>query len=322
LLALEYWSQRQVKGAATRLFKRLAWIGAGFVGGLLPVIIYFGALQLLPRLGLVFVLGESHVSDAVVGPIFLILYPLIGLGMSNLPLLIMALAGCWLMLRDRSTPGLQRYILPLWFLLAWIEAGFSRRLFLHYYLLIVPPLSLLAAWLLVRLVQAGQRSSRLQAAALAASLFLLLSIGTAYVYRNGGYLYHYIRYKTGQEAYRSFVLNGWPPDGPTLVGLQDMADYVQAHSAPEDRIYIWSDDVQLYFLANRRCALDLIWPVSLESPDVPGGLAEMHRRLFVPTTKFIIVAWDNPPDWLAQGLADNYKLAETIGGRKIYQRVQ
>jgi hypothetical protein len=49
--------------------------------------------------------------------------------------------------------------------------------------------------------------------------------------------------------------------------------------------------------------------------------ADMQRRLFAPTTKFIVVARDDPPDWLRQGLAENYKLAETIAGRKVYQRV-
>jgi hypothetical protein len=48
--------------------------------------------------------------------------------------------------------------------------------------------------------------------------------------------------------------------------------------------------------------------------------ADMQHRLFAPTTKFIVVARDDPPDWLRQGLAENYKLAETIAGRKVYQR--
>jgi len=257
-----------------------------------------------------------------------VLYPLIGLGMSNLPLLIMGLAGAWLMARDHSLPAWGRSILPLWLLLAWIEAGVSRKLFLHYYLLIVPPLSLLAAWLLVRLgslqnlrAESGHLGKPLGSwARMVVPAVLALTIGLAYVYRNGGYLYHYALYKTGQEPYRAFVLNGWPPDGPILVALQDIADYVQAHSTPDDRIYIWSDDVQLYYLADRRCALDLIWPVYLESSAVPGGPADMQRRLFAPTTKFIVVARDDPPEWLRQGLAENYELAQVIDGREVYQR--
>jgi hypothetical protein len=328
MLGLEFWSQRRVAGAAARLVGRLGWIAAGFAAGLLPALIYFGTLNLLPRLALALALGEAHVGNSSDSPLFVVLYPLIGLGMSNLPLLLLGLAGAWAMLRDRSLPGLQRSILPLWLLLAWIEAGISRKLFLHYYLLIVPPLSLLAAWLVVRL--GSVYSPRVGPEGLAGPLrvwpriaipvALVLAIGTAYIYRNGGYLAHYARYATGQESYRDFVLNGWPPDGPILVALQDMADYVQAHSTPDDRIYIWSDDVQLYYLADRRCALDLIWPVYLESPAVPGGPADMQRRLFAPTTKFIVVARDDPPDWLRRGLAGNYKLAQVIAGREVYQR--
>jgi hypothetical protein len=298
----------------------LGWIGAGFVAGTLPVIIYFGGLKLLPRLSLAFTLGQAHIDDTSAGMIFLLLYPLIGLSMSNLPILIMGLSGAWLMLRERSMPGLQRSIIPLWLLLSFVEAGFSRKLFLHYYLLIVPPLSLLAAWLLTQLHYTGQRHYGIKPIALIVSALLLLSIGIAYIYRNGGYLYHYIRYETGIESYRAFVLNGWPPDGPTLVALQDIADYIQAHSTPKDRIYIWSDDVQLYYLANRRCALDFIWPIYVESPLVPGSPEEMQRRILASSTKFIVIAQDNPPGWLTQGLAEHYKLAEIIEGRKIYQR--
>ena len=346
MLWLEFWPQRRDDRARARLVGRLGWMAAGFAVGLLPVIAYFGALNLLPRLALALSLGQVHVGNSSDSPVFLVLYPLVGLGMSNLPLLILGLAGAWLMARDRSLPAWGRSILPLWLLLAWIEAGVSRKLFLHYYLLIVPPLSLLASWLLVRLssiqslrdpkgfgpswpapaclgrqARAGrEKSLGAWPKIVAPAAVLVLAVGIAYVYRNGGYLVHYARYAAGQETYRDFVLNGWPPDGPILVALQDIADYVRAHSTPDDRIYIWSDDVQLYYLADRRCALDLIWPVYLESPAVPGGPADMLRRLFAPTTKFIVVARDNPPDWLRQGLAENYRLAQVIAGREVYRR--
>jgi 4-amino-4-deoxy-L-arabinose transferase-like glycosyltransferase len=332
MLGLEFWPQRHVAGAAARLALRLGWMAAGFVAGWLPVIIYFGALNLLPRLALVLVLGEVHVGDSSGGnsgnPLFLVLYPLIGLGMSNLPLLILGLAGAGSMLRERSMPSLQRAILPLWLVLSWIEAGIGLKLYLHYYLLIVPPLSLLAAWLLARLgsisnlrVDAGKLEKLLGSwPKIVVPAALVLAICVAYGYRNGGYLAHYVRYATGQESYRDFVLNGWPYDGPTLIALQDLADYMQAHSTPDDRIYVWSDDVQLYYLADRRCAVDIIWADRLETPVMPGGLAGTQRRLLAPTTKFIVVAWDNPPDWLRQGLAEHYELTQVIAGREVYQR--
>jgi hypothetical protein len=76
----------------------------------------------------------------------------------------------------------------------------------------------------------------------------------------------------------------------------------------------------LYYLADRRCAVDIIWPDRLETPVMPGGLAGTQRRLLARTTKLIVVAWDNPPDWLRQGLAEHYELTQVIAGRKVYQR--
>lgn len=314
VLLLEFWGQRGEEGSTARLLKRSGWIGAGFVAGISPVIIYFGMLKLLPRLGLVFALGQAHVSDDTNGPIFLLLYPIMVLGVSNLPNLVIGLTGALLMLRDRTMPAWERSVIPLWLVLSWVEAGFSRKPFPHYDLLVIPPLTLLSAWWLIRLHRVVKNKS----VASMVSALLLLSIGIAYIYHNGAYLNSYIRYKIGQETYQAFVLRA--PYGFTLITLQDVADYIQAHSTPEERIYLWGTDVQVYYLANRRCALDFIWPHFVESPVVPGGPEEMRRRLLAPSTKYIVVTQDDPPAWLSQGLAENYRLAETIEEWDIYRR--
>jgi hypothetical protein len=47
----------------------------------------------------------------------------------------------------------------------------------------------------------------------------------------------------------------------------------------------------------------------------------VERLVFAPTTKFIVIAQDNPPAWLIDGLAKHYTLVKIIDNRKIYQRV-
>jgi hypothetical protein len=317
----QFWARRNEPDAVGRLVRRTIWVGGGLLLGLLPVVVYFGALGLLPRLGLVFTLGQRHVSAALVNPLFILLFPITGLTIANLPLLILGLSGGLLMPLDKSLPPLPRRLIPLWLLLSFVEAGISRNAFPHYYLLITPPLSLLAAWLVTQLYRLAQLKLKFKPVVWAVPTLLLLAVGGVYLFINGGYLNHYFRYKTGQETFRDFVLYSWPPTGEMFVALQDIADYVQAHSQADDRIYIWSEEVQLYYLANRRCALDFIWVIYLENPAIPGGPAEMQRRLFAPTTKFIIIAQDNPPVWLTDGLAKDYRLVQTISGREIYQRV-
>ncbi|HXV43130.1 MAG TPA: hypothetical protein VEC96_08705, partial [Anaerolineae bacterium] len=320
MLTVKFWLQRREKGAATRWFKSFVWLGIGFTVGLLPVVAYFGLLDLLPRIGLVFSLGFGHVSSASVSPLFILLYPLLGLAIANLPWLIAGIAGALGLLLDKSVSFPHKILIPLWLLLSLVEVGFSRNPFTHYYLVLVPPLSVAAAWLLTRLYQAAQGTGWPKFAALAAPALLLLTISAAYLFVNGRYLYHYTLYQTGQETHRTFIRESWPTVGPMYVALQDISDYVQIHSKPEDRIYIWGEETQLYFLANRRCALDFIWPLYLTHPAIPGS-ETMPGRLLAPTTKLIIISQNDPPDWLVDGLAQNYRLAETISGRKIYQRI-
>lgn len=319
-LLTQFWWQRHQPRAINHFIKRILWLGSGLILGLIPVVAYFGVLGLLPRLALVFTLGQSHVSLTDSNPLFIFLFPLTGLAIANLPLLIFGLAAVLLMPLDKSLPTPPKYLIPLWLLLSFIEAGISRNAFHHYYLLITPSLSLLAAWLVTQPYRLAQLNSKLKQTGSAIPLTLLVAVGGVYLFVNGGYLYHYLRYKTGHETYRDFVLNSWPPVGPMFVALQDIADYIKTHSNPEDRIYIYSEEVQLYYLTNRRCALDFIWIVYLAHPAIPGGPTELQRRLLAPTTKFIVIAQPNPPLWLTDGLAKDYHLVETIADRQIYQR--
>lgn len=321
ILLTQFWSHRKEQKYAGYLLRCVFWLGTGFLLGLLPVILYFSLLGLLPRLTLVFTLGQMHVSSEPVSPIFIFLYPLSGLALANAPLLVLGLTGALLLVLNGSTTPLPKNIVLLWFLMSFIEAGFSRNPFLHYYQLIAPPLSLLAAWSIMYLYRVAKAHPKIKRTAWVIPASLVLAVGGSYLFANGGYLFHYLRYKTGQETYQNFVLKSWPPTGHLLVAIQDVAVYIQSHSQPDDRIYLWGSEVQLYYLANRRCATDFIWPIYLEFAPIPGGQEEMQRQVLAATTKFIVITQDNPPAWLTSGLAEHYNLVKTIGNRKIYQRL-
>jgi hypothetical protein len=321
VLLSQFWSERREKEAASHLLRRIFWIGTGFFLGLLPVVVYFGLLGLLPRVGLVFTLGQRHVTSEVVNPLFIFLYPLNGLALANMPLLILGLTGAILLPWDKLIPGLVKNTILFWLFLSFVEAGFSRNPFLHYYQLIAPPLSLLAACAMTHMYQSARTYNRIKPVAWVIYVSCLIAIGGAYLFINGGYLYYYLRYKNGQATYQEFVLNSWPPTGPTFITAQAIADHIQAHSKPNERIYVWGEDPQLYYLTHRRCAIDFIWPIYLELALIPGDQQEIQNRLLASTTKFIVIAQDNPPAWLTDGLARHYSLVKTINNRQIYQRL-
>ena len=325
----EAWRNRQAAGVWRAAARRGLWVGIGFVCGLLPAGLYFSWLGLLSRLLLVFTLGQEYAAASdvipeaipVFGPWILHpLLPLLGLALNNAILLAFSLAGFLFVLligQYRSSPLLY---LAAWYIFAWFEAGINLELFAHYYLLLVPPLSLLAAWFLLKLV--GDVAARLaRAGAWAATgLFLALltlSLGVSIV-QNYYYYYHYTQYKIGKETQADFVRQGWPGFGERIARASMLAAYVQERTEPADRIYYWSEDVQLYYLANRRSPLDTLWPIDVEATG-------SYRRIFVPQTRYVIVDRHREPaapGWLYAALSHKYTLETVVDGQEIYRRIE
>jgi hypothetical protein len=134
--------------------------------------------------------------------------------------------------------------------------------------------------------------------------------------QNGGYYYHYGRYLAGQESLAASLSLGWPGFGERLARSLEVADYVRAHTQPDDHIYDWSEDVQLYYFAGRRSAVDIIWPIYIGATGPPA-------RVFGPQTAVILVDTFRepaPPDWFARELAANYRLEAVVAGQEIYRR--
>jgi hypothetical protein len=124
-------------------------------------------------------------------------------------------------------------------------------------------------------------------------------------------------YNLGLESYQDFLLEGQPAAGPQLVRLQKLADYIQEHTSSSDYIYYWSGDVQLYYLSDRRCPVDIIWPLYAEATG-------SYQRIFVPQTKYVILGTSfsrSRPDWLYSELAEKYTLEKVIDEQEIYHRV-
>jgi hypothetical protein len=329
MLLIQLWQTRATAGMWRANIMRALWIGAGFGAGLFPVVAYLGLLGLLPRFCLVFTIGQRYInfrSTASVGPQYWLLYPFLGLALNNAALLTFSLAGLVMMLisklpkyhSQRSEESSTAFYVAVWYILSFVEAGISRGFFLHYYLLIVPPLALLAAWLLLKVYR--DVKNQVRAANRFAVLFLTILLAIALfisVRQNFDYYYHYARYKLGLETYQDFLLNGWPAEGLHLVRVQELADYVKGHTSPIDYIYYWSGDVQIYYLADRRCPIDIIWPLYAEATG-------SYQRIFAPRTKYVIVGESNNiprPDWLYTELAKKYTLETVIRDQEVYRRV-
>lgn len=328
VLVSSLWQRRKSVIACRKTLLRGIWIAAGFAFPLLLVAAYFRSQGLLSRLLLVFTLGTKYVAFRNTGssPLLVLLYPFVALGHSNAAILITALAGTvtnlWQGLRgpwsSTSRSGIS-LLAPIWLMLSLAESGSTRVFFPHYFQLAIPPLALLSAAFILATFRALKRECSAKSKwvpLLVLTSVLLITLGIS-IERNWDYYSLYVQYWLGQRPYQDFVRHGWPVAGSEFVRTQKLADYVRGHTSSSDRVYYWSGAVQLYYLADRRCSIDMIWPMYVEA----GG---PYQRIFSQQTRYIILGESNNvprPDWLRAELSNEYVLETTIEGQQVYRRL-
>lgn len=323
VLLIEYWRSRTEQDSFKQLLSRSIWVGVGFVTLLIPVIAYFVGQDLWERFLLIFTLGQSYGASSQITPesmpalLRLLLYPVLpiyGLGFNNAGLLLLSIIAFFVILMKRSLRTTPLVYLTIWFVLSFVEAGISLQLFAHYYLLLAPVISLLSAWLVIKIYEDVQEKYH-KNWAVATLTGLLVVVFLLSFYRTGPYYYHFVQYKLGRETLAESVVGGWPGFGERLVRAQVLADYVVQNSDKDDLIYYWSEDVQLYYLANRRSPIDMIWPIDVDATGAP-------ERIFSEDTELIIVDERRVPEaptWLEDGLETFYVLEDMFDDQKIYR---
>jgi hypothetical protein len=120
----------------------------------------------------------------------------------------------------------------------------------------------------------------------------------------------------GLATYQDFLVSV-PRQGPYDVNALQLADYLGSHTDPDDRIFLWSDNVQVYYYADRLSPIDLIWPVNIQAR---GNF----RSIFTPRTRYVIFEENmvsEKPDWLPDNFEQLYQYETTIGGAQLYKRI-
>jgi 4-amino-4-deoxy-L-arabinose transferase-like glycosyltransferase len=323
-ILVEAWRTRG-GGVWRKAISRGVWIGIGGVATVLSVVAYFWSLGLLPRLLLVFTIGQKYIGLRSANPLgyaSVFLLPFAGIGMSNVALLVLALGGGVMAVRDlfARERSLVALYMSVWLAFSFLEAGFNRAFYTHYYQLLIPPLAWLAAWFVsgvYRAIRSNVPSSKRWGACVGLIVILTVTFGIS-VWGNRDYYVLYARYRLGLGTYEEFVLGGWPQvDTHEFTRTQALADYVRARTSPADRIYYWSGGVQVYYLADRRCAIDIIWPIYAEATGP-------YQRIFAEGTKYVIIgeSYMIPrPGWLYTELAKNYVLETVIRDQEVYRRL-
>jgi hypothetical protein len=171
----------------------------------------------------------------------------------------------------------------------------------HYYLQLVPPLSLLAAVGVRTLWLSAPRPAIAVAGAAGAATFVLAMP---------------VAWATPSEQAKTI----WPAD-PHLVHDAALARYVRAHTLPSQRVLaVWAD-ADLYYLADRRPAVRYLWSRNIAS--IPGALEAVRHALATRRAELVVVV--QPPSTLdpsgrtAALLRHEYRLVARLGGASVYR---
>lgn len=134
------------------------------------------------------------------------------------------------------------HVLVLWLFFGLYGALFGGRNYSHYLIQIVPPVTLLLTGLLIKGV-----TRRLATASLLATLVIVTVLGFRPTYFKTSYYNHALSYLFGKMDQTSYNLTF----DRKVSRNYTLGEVAKRLSTDTDTIYVWANEPQVYFLANR-----------------------------------------------------------------------
>lgn len=230
------------------------------------------------------------------------------------PFVAGAMAGLVIMWRKRAS--VTDYVLILWAVASAIGVASGGRFFPHYFLQLMPSLALLTGVLIYdRFVNGGQHV--LSRPAWMLSLFLIVvSVGTTTVL--------YVAPRAAEEQVVSSVY--WQKEWED--SSRQLGHYIQARTGPDDTIFNYGRESQIYFYADRQPAVPYFYDWVLQIEAVEWTTVMEQLKGANPKPVYIIDSAQAPlfPDWnaahpseLNQFLEANYDYVGRIYFADVYR---
>ncbi len=324
IILLDWWPQRRSVTAWRQFGARGLAVLAGFFLPLALVYFYFQQIGLAGEFLATFRYGTGYVNlDEIrlASPVALVIFPLYRLTLTNALLAGLGLAALGIIgwhtgrrWRNHQPPE-PIFFIAVWFLAGFVETGSSRLLLYYYYLIFVPALAILSAWMIERMaVKLSTRGVQRVAYLMAIGLVILFSGGTHF-----RFMVEYGRYIWGAQTHAEFLSAGLPPRDAQQIGtLAALAEYLDQQTTAGNTIYYWSNNVALYYYAGRRAAVRNIWPYYAQTGN-PAGQIFSADTFIVDRIGLVPIGYADHPDWLWAGLEANYTLETVIDGQQIYR---
>lgn len=221
------------------------------------------------------------------------------------PLLILS-AWFWWKGKKESFPF---YLVLLWLSFSLYGALFSGRSYPHYLMQTVPPLAILLALIIMK------KEFRVAfLGSLAMFLAVVIFFGFQPAYLKLSYYENFFRYVTGsisQEQYESWFDSKTPRD-------YNLAAYIQKKTTPNDYIFIWSNNAQIYFLSDRLAPLRFIAAYHI---DAYHAYQEANEALITKQPKLILIERPYPYPYpeLDKIILNSYNQVGKIQDVDIYE---
>lgn len=301
---------------------RLAWralvgLGAAAVGGFLlglgPAMVH-GLVTIPDRYLQDVVFYRVAQDSAVTNGLAYQASRFAGIGafiVTRLPIVLLGFLG---VAAARKGTARQRDLLWLWLATALLGAALGGNWFLHYFQQVLPPLAIaIAAGGLAILRPARSRRDILAHSVGIVGVVPLLALLVCLQWPAS---------PAGRQAVEFST-----PDRAPIADPRAVSDYIQAHSAPDARIFVAYQSPDIYYLSERRPAAR--WLFSRELALNPGAFDEQVARLANPATAPTYIVAAHPLDQI--GVADtgpllavvarDYRREVVVAGVPIYRRI-
>jgi 4-amino-4-deoxy-L-arabinose transferase-like glycosyltransferase len=228
------------------------------------------------------------------------------------PLVAGAIAGLVIIWRRRASAT--DYVLILWAVASAIGVASGGRFFPHYFLQLMPSAAMLTGIVVYDRFVNG-RQHVLSRPAWAISLFLIVvSVGTTSVL--------YLAPRPAEDTFANSVYYQKEWENYS----QELGDYIKLRSNPDDPIFNYGRESQVYFYADRPPAISYFndWPVQYDKEVLPQIVADLKETRPV----YIIDSLQAPlfEDWqashppeLTQFISENYEYAGRVYFAEVYR---
>lgn len=225
--------------------------------------------------------------------------------------------------RSSSDPVRRLLVLALW--LSWIPVSMGGRFYEHYFLQFVTPLAVLAAPAAMRLVD-GWPTLTTARRALITALSVLPLVGN-------------VAFAVGRGVAGSYPIQ--------KADVREIGAWLKANTTPEEKVFMWGDYTQIYYLGERLPATRYVSAAPLmgnfdplhlppgfdvtkhrSERDVARALDDLERScpaIVVDTAAGDIHGWSRIPlekcPELERFVRDGYELVARPAGTHVYRRV-